>query len=534
MHIIFAFMVSFYLLFCGESIASPETGLTMQSVPFRQYGPSIMRQDFNRCTPAYLIKEKDLTSNEERWIADGPENERQKGNWLITHSNSKDYLLGAEGTPPDLIYPPDLVGLYNVFVGLRRVGPNMKLGIRLAGEKNLTVIKGFAFNEEKDFDWEFEWKDAIDLSAKNIILSPRGTPLFVRYLRFTPVTTGIREMRCTTDRVTILKSPGEHFAFPGVAKLDNGEIAVVCRQGKGHECPFGGIVLTKSKDGGRTWSKPVCIYNSALDDRNPSILKLPDGRVHVSLYTSNWARRPDLRQRYPEQYAAIESLSAGKNLGPKVIFSDNNGHTRGEPIKLPCSSPHGPILGPNGDLWWTGRESGNGRHCHAIYHSNTGGRKWRRYARISCSAFPGEDKVKEVFREPALAILSDGKWVATMRVNLDGYVRQTCSWDSGRHWTVPRNLKIRGKPHHLLPLKDGRLLMTYGHRFFPLGIRACVSSDGGRTWDLKNEIVLRHKGADTDLGYPVSIELDDGLVFTVYYYNNKEGDCYIEGAFYRP
>ena len=84
-------------------------------------------------------------------------------------------------------------------------------------------------------------------------------------------------------------------------------------------------------------------------------------------------------------------------------------------------------------------------------------------------------------------------------------------------------------------LKDGRLLATYGYRYQPMGVRACVSRDGGKTWDIDREIVLRNDGVNGDLGYPVSIELDNGEVLAVYYMSDKEHDnCFIEGAFFRP
>ena len=67
--------------------------------------------------------------------------------------------------------------------------------------------------------------------------------------------------------------------------------------------------------------------------------------------------------------------------------------------------------------------------------------------------------------------------------------------------------------------------MTYGYRRPPWGIRACLSHDCGRTWDIDNEIVIRMDGGtpdgqkrkvgDSDLGYPVSVQLDDSTIFTV-------------------
>jgi hypothetical protein len=81
-----------------------------------------------------------------------------------------------------------------------------------------------------------------------------------------------------------------------------------------------------------------------------------------------------------------------------------------------------------------------------------------------------------------------------------------------------------GKPPHLTKLRDGRILVTYGYRFAPYGERACISSDGGTTWDYDNEIIIRDDAPSGDLGYPASIELEDGTVLTVYYQQEYPGE----------
>ena len=43
-----------------------------------------------------------------------------------------------------------------------------------------------------------------------------------------------------------------------------------------------------------------------------------------------------------------------------------------------------------------------------------------------------------------------------------------------------------------------------------------ISDDGGRTWDVANEIVLARSHCN-DLGYPASAVLPDGDIVTVYY-----------------
>jgi len=64
-------------------------------------------------------------------------------------------------------------------------------------------------------------------------------------------------------------------------------------------------------------------------------------------------------------------------------------------------------------------------------------------------------------------------------------------------------------------LKDGRLLMTYGHRRAPLGNQARVSDDHGQTWS--EAILLSTDAASGDLGYPSTIQRDDGSLVTVWY-----------------
>jgi hypothetical protein len=98
------------------------------------------------------------------------------------------------------------------------------------------------------------------------------------------------------------------------------------------------------------------------------------------------------------------------------------------------------------------------------------------------------------------------------------------SEDGGRTWTEPRPTEIVGKPPHLVRLRDGRILVTYGYRHEPYGQRACLSPDGGETWDYGNEIVLRDDAPSGDLGYPASAQLDDGSILTVYYQQERAGE----------
>ena len=72
-------------------------------------------------------------------------------------------------------------------------------------------------------------------------------------------------------------------------------------------------------------------------------------------------------------------------------------------------------------------------------------------------------------------------------------------------------------------MDNGWLLSVYGVRREPYSQRACISKDGGKTWDIENEIILKH-AMNSDLGYPASVQLDDGTILTIYYQIDKKGE----------
>ena len=134
--------------------------------------------------------------------------------------------------------------------------------------------------------------------------------------------------------------------------------------------------------------------------------------------------------------------------------------------------------------------------------------------------------------ETRMALLPGGEVVAVMRTQ-DRNFMSCRSLDGGCTWGELTETPLwcgGSSPGDLLLLRDDRLLCTYGRRKEPLGVRACLSEDGGRTWDVEREIVLRDDGIDTDMGYPSSLELDDGRILTVYYWHGEDGVRYLEGS----
>ena len=105
------------------------------------------------------------------------------------------------------------------------------------------------------------------------------------------------------------------------------------------------------------------------------------------------------------------------------------------------------------------------------------------------------------------------------------------SFDGGLTWTAPEDADIKsGACPRLLKVTDGRVLLTFGRRYEPYGIRAMLSHDGGRTWGDTAWVVRQM--SNWDQGYTSSIQLGNGSIFTVSYGQNTTGITGITGAWW--
>jgi hypothetical protein len=156
-----------------------------------------------------------------------------------------------------------------------------------------------------------------------------------------------------------------------------------------------------------------------------------------------------------------------------------------------------------------------------VVRSTDGGRTWTGFGAIGC------DDIS--FYEPRILALPGNRVLAMMRTR-DRNFFAAASGDGGATWSGPKETPIwcgGSSAGDLLLLKDGRVLCTYGHRRPPFGVRACISEDGGETWDIERETVITDEGLDRDMGYPSSEQLDDGSILTVFYWHLEDGVRYL-------
>ncbi|MDF2717746.1 MAG: repeat-like domain protein, partial [Paenibacillus sp.] len=107
------------------------------------------------------------------------------------------------------------------------------------------------------------------------------------------------------------------------------------------------------------------------------------------------------------------------------------------------------------------------------------------------------------------------------------------SSDDGLTWSEPVMHEIYSpSPFHVLRLNDNRVLITYGYRLQPFGVRAILLDPECSDIGTAEESVVREDGLGTDIGYTSSVQLEDGRVLiTYYYYGQDDSFRYIAGSY---
>ena len=310
---------------------------------------------------------------------------------------------------------------------------------------------------------------------------------------------------------TISRRPEYYHGWPTVARRASGELIVVASGGRqSHVCPFGWVEMMRSKDEGRTWSWPQVLMDSPIDDRDAGICETPSGALLVTTFTSLAYERSG---RWPAIDARTTPEERKSLLGCWMLRSTDGGLTWSAPYRCPVNSPHGPIALSNGRLLYAGKKLWEGTKEIGVCESADDGVTWRWLAAIP--ERPGD--AHQNYHELHAVEAERGRLLVHIRNHNKanaGETLQSESADGGRTWSLPRPIGVWGLPSHLLRLRDGRLLMTYGHRRAPIGNQARVSEDAGRTWSAAVEISTATSG---DLGYPSTVELSGGALLTVWY-----------------
>jgi hypothetical protein len=135
------------------------------------------------------------------------------------------------------------------------------------------------------------------------------------------------------------------------------------------------------------------------------------------------------------------------------------------------------------------------------------------------------------FNETSLYETAGGDLVAFMRTSgLDDHIAVARSTDGGRSFQPWEDTGVQGHPQHAVRMEDGNVLLVYGYRHAPFGIRARLLDPECGQISAAEECVLRDDGGTGDLGYPWAAVLPGNRALVVYYFNVGDGPRFIAGT----
>ncbi len=341
-----------------------------------------------------------------------------------------------------------------------------------------------------------------------------------------------------------------YAAFPSVVTRPDGELVLAFRQsperafvkdGRGsHADPNSNLVLVRSKDNAKTWTKkPELIYAHPWGgSQDPCMVQLRDGSIICTSYawyiqlTKNFVDPPD-------------TIRTGSFLflGGYLMRSADGGHSWDGPIipppvpgiktkdvfsePLPAYNRGAMCEGKNGLIYWAVAAKGSTAPFNTEVHlmvSQDKGLTWKYRCPIAQDS-------KVIFNETSLHETPSGQLVAFLRTAFfNDHTVIARSTDGGKSFKPWEDSGFKGHPHYSLKLPNEQVLLIYGYRHKPYGIRARVLDPECRDIESSKEIVLRDDGGSSDLGYPWATIMADGRILVVYYFNKSNGLRHIAGT----
>ena len=306
-------------------------------------------------------------------------------------------------------------------------------------------------------------------------------------------------------------------AWPNLTLLRGGTIVAVGFNQPSHGGVVGDIDCWASVDGGQTWQKrgTPAPHDRPVSNRVNHAAGLANNGDLIVVCSGTTNINPPRRFQF---------------LQPWISRSTDGGRTWSvDKRNAPTKTPDGEMWIPFGDIV----PGNDGALRLAVYAAASDG---RRIDRTYVLRSPDDGKTWGQFvqidganrrNETALLHLGGGRWLAAARGA--GLLSLYASGDDAKTWVYRGQLTAGGRhPGHMLRLRDGGLLLSYGNRTGAVhGVEVLVSDDEGKTWSDP----IRVMDWQGDGGYPSSIQRADGQIVTAYYARKiKSHDGYHMGV----
>jgi len=377
----------------------------------------------------------------------------------------------------------------------------------------------------------------------------------------------LEKVKVTAPTRVVCENPESmfnYFAWPTVTRLPDGRLAIYASGMRTrHVCPFGKVTVCYSEDDGKTWTKPEILVNTPLDDRDAGVA-VSGNRVCLTTFNNTIAFQLGITESEPmspkikaaalEYLHSVDAESAEKKyLGSLYLISEDGGVTFGEPKKVPVTAPHGPCVNVDGKFLYVGRRmmaikdagaaDGENKDEIQCYLENESG-EFEFLSAID-NIVPKTEAEWELSCEPHATVLPSGKIIVHIRAQRfipensfrgweDFTLYQSVSTDGGKTFSKPEALlpTLGGAPAHLYRTKNGTLISSYAFREYvdhskPSAVCALISRDDGESWTPYYICAGEHSW---DMGYPATVEKEDGTLFTIFYDHKGDGPAVIKAV----
>lgn len=337
-------------------------------------------------------------------------------------------------------------------------------------------------------------------------------------------------------------------AFPSIVKKADGELLLAFRRapnrqaygesGNRHVDHNSYMVSVRSTDGEHWTTTPELIYAHPFGgSQDPCMLLLRDGTILNTSYGWTVINPGD---NAPTGRPYFQS-GGYTFLGGYVVRSNDGGKSWQGPYYPPAvpdeihQDPFGQPIGAYNRgalyeteagriLWIVAAHDRKGKTSNYLLTSDDKGLTWE-YSGVVAKDENISFNEASVIETPAGDIVG---FLRTARFEDQAVIARSTDGGKTFEW---QSMGFQGHPLNALQLPNGKVLVTYGYRHEPFGIRARILNAECTDWDTAREFVLREDGGGTDIGYTWPVQLDDNRVLVVYYFNTeRDGLRHIAGT----
>ena len=342
-------------------------------------------------------------------------------------------------------------------------------------------------------------------------------------------------------------NPGYTYTFAchsHMLQLGHDELLCAYQRGAALYAVDSVMARSRSKDGGKTWEDEGLIYDPAGDNRRysyhgPTLTRLDDGSLIIN--ATRWDRSDPDHPLFNEKTGGLEPAET-------VLLRSNDGGASWSAPEV-VALPDGMVLTASGpivvlkdgqwmqpfDQWHAYHEPGPYKPRSVCLFSSDNGKTWGEPVTFGVADNPDIGHWHgRIFRRRDDRLHTQ-LWSANMKTSAALPLHRTIGSVDGREWTKPEPTNIPGQTNWAADLGDDCMSIIYTVRETdPPGFYGVVSTDGGKQWDLGNQIHIwdatgRDKiGIDAadayprshdsiSYGAPTSTVLDNGDVFCTFW-----------------